>query len=134
MATVITSVDVTEEVTSIMVTNPDDISVDITEDVTQVSVNNLALPAQANDAAGVSVSPSGSITATNVQDALIQLADHTFRQAAAPSGTNVEQGDFWYETDTETLHVYREVSSGVFEWVPILLSTSDSDTLDGGSY
>ena len=134
MATVITSVDVTEEVTSITVTNPDDISVDITEDVTQVSVNNLALPAQANDAAGVSVSPSGSITATNVQDALIQLADHTFRQAAAPSGTNEEQGDFWYETDTETLHVYREVSSGVFEWVPILLSTSDSDTLDGGSY
>ena len=134
MATVITSVDVTEEVTSITVTNPDDISVDITEDVTQVSVNNLALPAQANDAAGVSVSPSGSITATNVQDALIQLADHTFRQAAAPSGTNVEQGDFWYETDTETLHGYREVSSGVFEWVPILLSTSDSDTLDGGSY
>ena len=66
MATVITSVDVTEEVTSITVTNPDDISVDITEDVTQVSVNNLALPAQANDAAGVSVSPSGSITATNV--------------------------------------------------------------------
>ena len=134
MATVITSVDVTEEVTSITVTNPDDISVDITEDVTQVSVNNLALPAQANDAAGVSVSPSGSITATNVQDALIQLADHTFRQAAAPSGTNVEQGDFWYETDTETLHVYREVSSGVFEWVPLLLSTSDSDTLDGGCY
>lgn len=134
MATIITSVDVTEEVTSITVTNPDDISVDITEDVTQVSVNNLALPAQANDASGVSVSPSGSITATNVQDALIQLADHTFRQAAAPSGTNVEQGDFWYETDTETLHVYREVSSGVFEWVPILLSTSDSDTLDGGSY
>ena len=56
------------------------------------------------------------------------------RQAAAPSGTNVEQGDFWYETDTETLHVYREVSSGVFDWVPILLSTSDSDTIDGGSY
>ena len=130
----ITSVEVTEQVTSITVSNPESLSVDITEDVTQVSVNNLALPAQINDASGVSVSPSGSITATNVQDALIQLADHTFRQAVAPSGTNVEQGDFWYETDTETLHVYREVSSGVFEWVPILFSTSDSDTLDGGSY
>ena len=134
MATIHTSVEVTEEVTSITVTNTDDISVDITEEITQVSVNNLALPAQINDASGVSVSPSGSITATNVQDALIQLADHTFRQAVAPSGTNVEQGDFWYETDTETLHVYREVSSGVFEWVPLLFSTSDSDTLDGGSY
>lgn len=130
----ITSVEVTEQVTSITVSNPESLSVDITEDVTQVSVNNLALPAQINDASGVSVSPSGSITATNVQDALIQLADHTFRQAVAPSGTNVEQGDFWYETDTETLHVYREVSSGVFEWVPLLFSTSDSDTLDGGSY
>ena len=130
----ITSVDVTEQVTALTVSDPASLSVDITEEVTQVSVNNLALPAQVNDASGVAVSPSGSITATNVQDALIQLADHTFRQAAAPSGTNVEQGDFWYETDTETLHVYREVSSGVFEWVPILLSTSDSDTLDGGSY
>ena len=130
----ITSIEVTEQVTSITVSNPESLSVDITEDVTQVSVNNLALPAQINDASGVSVSPSGSITATNVQDALIQLADHTFRQAVAPSGTNVEQGDFWYETDTETLHVYREVSSGVFEWVPLLFSTSDSDTLDGGSY
>jgi len=134
MSTVITSVEVTEEVTQLTVANPDDLSVDINEEVTQVSVNNLALPTQANDAIAVSVSPSGSITATNVQDALIQLADHTFRQAAAPSGTNVEQGDFWYETDTETLHVYREVSSGVFDWVPILLSTSDSDTIDGGSY
>jgi len=130
----ITSVDVTEQVTALTVSDPASLSVDITEEITQVSVNNLALPAQVNDASGVAVSPSGSITATNVQDALIQLADHTFRQAAAPSGTNVEQGDFWYETDTETLHVYREVSSGVFEWVPILLSTSDSDTLDGGSY
>ena len=130
----ITSVDVTKQVTALTVSDPASLSVDITEEVTQVSVNNLALPAQVNDASGVAVSPSGSITATNVQDALIQLADHTFRQAAAPSGTNVEQGDFWYETDTETLHVYREVSSGVFEWVPILLSTSDSDTLDGGSY
>tara|TARA_R100001129_G_C5182124_1_gene208163 strand:- start:19 stop:420 length:402 start_codon:yes stop_codon:yes gene_type:complete len=130
----ITSVDVTEQVTALTVSDPASLSVDITEEITQVSVNNLALPAQVNDASGVAVSPSGSITATNVQDALIQLADHTFRQAAAPSGANVEQGDFWYETDTETLHVYREVSTGVFEWVPILLSTSDSDTLDGGSY
>ena len=136
MATVHTSVEVTEEITEITVNNPDDISVDITEEITQVSVNTLALPAQANDASAVAVSPSGSITATNVQDAIIQLADHTFRQAATPTGTNVEEGDFWYETDTETLHVYREVSSGVFEWVPILLgnSNSDSDTLDGGSY
>ena len=106
-------------------------SVEITEEVTQVYINNLALPAQDNDALGVSIAPSGSITATNVQDAILQLADHTFRQATAPSGTNVEQGDFWYETDTETLHVYREVSSGSFEWVPILLSTS---IVDGGAY
>ena len=72
MSTVITSVEVTEEVTQLTVANPDDISVDIKEEVTQVSVNNLALPAQANDAAAVAVSPSGSITATHVQVALIQ--------------------------------------------------------------
>ena len=106
-------------------------SVEITEEVTQVSINNLALPAQSSDAKGVSISPSGSITATNVEDAILQLADHSFRQASAPSGANVEQGDFWYETDTEILHVYQEVSSGSFEWVPVLINTS---TIDGGSY
>ena len=63
-----------------------------------------------------------------------QLADQSFRGADAPTGDTVEQGDLWYETDTETLKIYREVSSNVFNWVPVAMGTGDSDTLDGGSY
>lgn len=82
----------------------------------------------------VSSLPSGSVSATNVQDALNQLANQQFSQASAPSGVLINEGDFWYETDTETLYVYREVSPNVFNWVPISFGTGDSDTLDGGSY
>lgn len=134
MATAITSVEVTEEVTQLTVTNPDNLSVDITEEITQASVNNLAIPTVTVVGTNVSTTAHGTITATDVQTAIEQLADQLFKSDSAPSGSNLQEGDFWYETDTETLHVYREVSSGVFEWVPILLSTSDSDTIDGGSY
>lgn len=134
MATAITSVEVTEEVTQLTVTNPDNLSVDITEEITQASVNNLAIPTVTVVGSNVVTTAHGTVTATDVQTAIEQLADQLFKSDSAPSGSNLQEGDFWYETDTETLHVYREVSSGVFEWVPILLSTSDSDTIDGGSY
>ena len=129
-----TSVTISESVTQVVVDTVEAISIDLTEDITTVSINNLAVPAQATDGAGVGVTPYKTITATNVQTALEQLADQHFKSTDEPTGSNISEGDFWYETDTETLHVYREVSTGVFEGVPILLSTSDSDTLDGGSY
>lgn len=130
MATAHTSVEVTEEVAEITVSDPASVSVNLTEEVTRSYVNIVAFPSLANNALQITFAPSGSVTATNVQDAILQLSDHTFRQATAPSGTNVQQGDLWYETDTEDLYLYREVSSGVFEWSPILLSTS---IVDGGT-
>jgi hypothetical protein len=54
------------------------------------------------------------------------------RSDNAPT-TSLQEGDVWYETDTETLYFYREISQNVFNWIPISTGT-DSDTLDGGNY
>ena len=137
MSTIYTSVQISEDVTEVAVTESNGVEISISEDTTVVEINNLAIPpisAGSVEAENIEITPTGSITATNLEDAINQLANQQFSQASAPSGVLVNEGDFWYETDTETLYVYREVSPNVFNWVPISLGTGDSDTLDGGSY
>ena len=85
-------------------------------------------------AENVPVTPSGVVTATNLQDALEELANQIFKSDEAPVSGNLEPGDIWYETDTESLYYYREVSPSVFAWVPISTGTGTSDILDGGAY
>ena len=87
-------------------------------------------------AADVTYTQHGSLPGGNVQDALEDLADQFFRQSATPSGDNVAEGDLWYNTSTEELLVYRQVSGG-FEWHTIASaggSSPTSFTLDGGSF
>jgi len=109
-------------------------TLNITEDITTVEVNNMAIPNQ--DSAEIAFTPYNTITASNVSDALKQLADQNFRSASAPTGANVGEGDIWYDTDDDQLKVYRETSSGTFQWVPIIVgaATGDSDTLDAGTF
>ena len=86
-------------------------------------------------ASDVTYTQHGSLPGGNVQDALADLADQFFRQSATPSGDNVAEGDLWYNTSTEELLVYRQVSGG-FEWHTIASaggSSPTSFTLDGGS-
>lgn len=56
----------------------------------------------------------------------------TFVQPTPPAGAT--EGNLWYKSDTEDLFVYREISPAVFNWVPIVLGTTNSDTIDGGNY
>ena len=109
-------------------------TLNITEDITTVEVNNMAIPNQ--NSAEIAFTPYNTITASNVSDALKQLADQNFRSASAPTGANVGEGDIWYDTDDDQLKVYRETSSGTFQWVPIIVgaATGDSDTLDAGTF
>ena len=99
-------------------------------------MNNLALPAQFQDAANIAVTPYNTITSSNLQTALQQLADQNFRGTSAPTGGTVQEGDTWYDTDDDQFKVYRETSSGTFQWVPIIVGAAagDSDTIDAGSY
>lgn len=103
----------------------------------KIFVNNIEIANTSGLVGGVvQVTPYGTITATNLQTALEQLADQNFRSEEEPTGLNIEQGDLWYDIDDDQLKVYRETSTGVFEWVPIIVSnlSDDSDTLDAGSY
>ena len=128
-----TQVAITEEVTEVSVTNNNSISVTLDDNTTTlVTVNNLALPAQFQDAANISI----TITSSNLQTALQQLADQNFRGASAPTGSTLEEGDIWYDTDDDQLKVYRETSTGNFAFVPIMVGniSPDSDTIDAGSY
>ena len=108
-------------------------AVEVSPTVTTV-VAQLALPTAT--AASIVVTPTGTITATNVQEALAQLAAQDYRQSTTPTGSNIEEGDTWYNTVTETLSVYRETSPGTYEWVPIMIGNDspDSDTLDAGAF
>ena len=130
-----TSVDITEAVTSITATGTNT-SIAITDRTSSVTAYNLALPTVTDTASSIPSTAYGSITATNVQSAIEQLADQSFRQAAAPTGATVRDGDTWYDTDDEDFKVYRETSTGVFAWVPIMLGTppGDSDIVDAGAF
>ena len=137
-----TVVTVSESVTDITVTGQETISVDITQSDVNVEVNNFVLPNASQDAQNTVVAPYGSITATNVQDALKQLADQNFRSDTAPTGSviagtsTLAEGDTWYDTNDEQFKVYRETSTGTFEFVPIIVgeASSNSDTVDAGAF
>ena len=128
-----TIVTVTESVTDITVTGQEEISVDITQSDVNVEVNNFVLPNAYQDATNTVIAPYGSITANNVQEALEQLADQDFRSTSAPTGTNVSEGDTWYDTDDNEMKVYREISTGVFAWTNFVVAETD-ETLDAGAF
>jgi hypothetical protein len=102
-----------------------------------VTTNNVAT----SIASQISFTPVGTITATNIQDALHQLADQEFVQATAPlvSDTNLEEGDLWYNTTDNKLMVYRNTT-----WEEIIISSQLSEssgtteysdvTLNGGYF
>ena len=72
---------------------------------------------------------TGSLTT-----ALQKLADQFFRGPSAPTGSNLSEGDLWYDTDDDQLKVYRETSTNNFEFVPLASATGTMDNLDGGLF
>ena len=133
-----TQVTITEEVTDLSVTNTNAIAVTLTTEDVSVSINNFAIPISFVDAANVVFAGHNTITANNVSDALKQLADQSFRGTTPPAdgSANLEEGDLFYDTDDNQIKVYRETSTGTFEFVPIIVgdASGDSDTLDAGAF
>ena len=102
--------------------------------ITITTSSDLVLAASL--AADVNYTATGSLAGGNLQDALGDLADQFFRQGSTPSGSNLNEGDLWYNTSSEELFVYRQVSGG-YEWHTIASaggSSPTSFTLDGGSF
>ena len=108
--------------------------VSVVENKTTVSATGIALGS--SNASGMSITNIGGLSATTVQDALEELAGQNFQQTNTPTGSQVSEGDTWYDKDDNQYKIYRETSNGVFQWVPIIVGAAegDSDTLDAGAF
>lgn len=111
-------------------------SLNIGDSTVELTLSTAAVPTVTAVASDIAVTPYNTITANNLQEAIEQLADQSFRSVDTPTGSNIEQGDQWYNPDTEQLYVYRETSPGVVEWVPIMIGNDspNSDTVDAGAF
>jgi len=103
--------------------NPITVSTSLDLVQTEGSSDDITVTAHNN------VYPTGNLT-----QALEKLADQFFRGTNAPTGSNLEEGDLWYDTDDNQLKVYRETSSSVFEFVPLAQATGTMNNLDGGLF
>ena len=118
---------------------PETTSVGVTNQTTTITVS-AAIAGAATDAQGITFANAARTlqTAGTVESALLQLADQLFVQTTAPTAgtTNLAEGDFFYDTDDNQLKIYRETSTGQFNWVPVMIgnSSTDSDTIDAGSF
>ena len=102
--------------------------------ITVTTTSDLTL--QASSATDITYTETTTLPGGNVQDALADLAEQFFKQSATPSGSNLEEGDLWYDTANEELFVYRQITGG-YEWHVIASaggSSATAFTLDGGSF
>ena len=83
-------------------------------------------------ATAIIYSPTGRMESTNVQTALDEIAGDFFVQDGTPSGSQLNEGDLWYDTDDDELKVYRGTT-----WQTLAGAGGDAETmltLDGGSF
>ena len=125
-----TTLSISEDIVQVTVSE-DVTTINIVPSVTTVEAKGLAI--SLTTASALPFVPYGTITATNVQAALNQLADQDFRSTSTPTGTNVSEGDTWYDTDDNILKVYREVSSNVFAWTNVVVADTN-ELLDAGAF
>lgn len=83
------------------------------------------------DALNIPCGDISGLTATNIQDALSELADRKFAQDSAPTseGSNLAEGDIWYNTVEDKLMVYRNTT-----WEEITLSSQLSEGSSESEY
>ena len=124
--------------TTITIT-PTNTSINASAQSTTLTISN-AVAGQADDAAGITfINPVGTLAnETTVEGALNFLANQFFVSTTAPtsSTTDLAEGDLYYDTDDNQLKIYRETSTGNFEFVPIMIGneSADSDTVDAGGF
>ena len=118
---------------------PQTTSINATSNTTTLTISS-AVAGAATDAQGITFNnPVGTLSdESTVEGALNFLANQFFVQTTAPtsSTTDLAEGDLFYDTDDNQLKIYREVSSGTFQFVPIMIGndSSDSDTVDAGAF
>lgn len=114
------------------------ITIEIAPYITEITVSQETTEIKANlaiadvSAVGVTINPTGYITATDLQGALEQVAAQDHRTPNAPTGSNVDIGDTWFDTNANIFYVYRTVE-GVTDWSP-LVTTDEDGIQDGGAF
>ena len=122
-----------------LIITPQTTSINATSNTTTLTISS-AVAGAATDAQGITFNnPVGTLSdESTVEGALNFLANQFFVQTSAPtsSTTDLAEGDLFYDTDDNQLKIYRETSTGTFEFVPIMIgnSSADSDTVDAGSF
>jgi len=126
------------EPTDAITVTPNNTAVTATSDVTTITLSSSIPSFGAVQATSVTLGTmTGTLQGTgNVEVALQKLADQHFKGTEAPTAgtTNLEEGDFFYDTDDNQLKVYRETSPGTLEFVPLAQGTGTMDILDAGSF
>lgn len=124
--------------TTISIT-PSTTTLNATAQTTVLTISS-AIGGDVSDAQGITfTNPVGTLVGTEtVEEALNFLANQFFVSTTAPTANtqNLAEGDLFYDTDDNQLKIYRETSSGNFEFVPIMIGndSADSDTVDAGSF
>ena len=122
-----------------LIITPQTTSISATSNTTTLTISS-AVAGAATDAQGITFNnPVGTLSdESTVEGALNFLANQFFVQTTAPtsSTTDLAEGDLFYDTDDNQLKIYREVSAGTFQFVPIMIGndSSDSDTVDAGAF
>ena len=122
-----------------LIITPQTTSISATSNTTTLTISS-AVAGAATDAQGISFNnPVGTLSdESTVEGALNFLANQFFVQTTAPtsSTTDLAEGDLFYDTDDNQLKIYRETSTGTFEFVPIMIGndSADSDTVDAGAF
>ena len=125
--------------TSLTVSTSEDITLTITDGSstvvtpstpdTTLTINTALSAAVASD---IVYTPSGKMSSTNMQNAIDELAGDAFVSASAPSGSQLGNGDLWYDSDDHELKVYRDSN-----WQTIAAAGGPTETMltmDGGSF
>ena len=122
-----------------LIITPQTTSINATSNSTTITISS-AVSGASTDAGGITFNnPVGTLSSeSSVEGALNFLANQFFVQTSAPTSgtTDLAEGDLFYDTDDNQLKIYREVSSGTFQFVPIMIGndSSDSDTVDAGAF
>ena len=124
--------------TTLTISSPVDTTLSINGLSTEYNISGTSTTLQistslgSQEASAINYSPTGRMAATTVQGALDEIAGDFFVQDSTPSGSQLNEGDLWYDTDDDELKVYRGTT-----WQTLAGAGGDAETmltLDGGSF
>jgi len=102
-------------------------TITVTTDQVIATTNTLAI----TKASMIEFTPISGLNATNLQDAIHEVADQKFVQAVAPlvSDPHLDEGDLWYDTTNNRLKVYRNTT-----WEDLVIAAQLSEGSDATEY